>query len=124
MSTPTENTVPTPDDDKHEVVTDINEELVDTPAATAVNKEESEDEKSMLKKVSEIGEDAFTKLKGVLAEVDKEELKKSVNPENIKRSIASTLDGFNAKVQTLLATKGENRENDADSGRIKTEDKL
>lgn len=107
MSTPSEQSASQPGSVTPEVVTDINEKLDDAPASTSDSKDLSDNEKTLLQKVSEIGDDAISKLKGAFAEIDKEELRKSINKESIQRSVASTLDGFNDKIQSLLAPKGE-----------------
>lgn len=64
-------------------------------------------EKSLLEKVGEVGEETVKKLKEIFSEVDREELRKSVNRDQIQRSIASTLNSLNAKAQAFLAPKDE-----------------
>jgi hypothetical protein len=70
----------------------------------------SDNEKSLLHKIAEVGEDTVKRLKEVFSEVDRDELRKSVNREQIQRSIASTLDTLNAKAQSFLAPKGDDTE--------------
>lgn len=65
------------------------------------------DEKSVLRKIAEVGEDATKRLREIFAEVDRDEVKKNLNRDNIQRSLASTLDKFNTRAQIFLAHKGE-----------------
>jgi hypothetical protein len=124
MSTPSEQSASQPGSSTPEVVTDINEKLDESPTNPSDNKDLSDNEKTLLQKVSEIGEDAISKLKGAFAEIDKEELRKSINKDSIQRSVASTLDGFNDKIQSLLAPKNESDTEPAATPAPATEDKL
>jgi len=71
------------------------------------NKPMSDSEQSLLHKVAEVGEDTVKRLKEIFSEVDREELRRSVNREHIQRTIATTLDALNTKAQSFLAPKGE-----------------
>lgn len=77
----------------------------------------SDHEKSLLAKVGEVAEDTVKRLKEIFTEVDREELRKSVNREQIQRSVASTLDTLNAKAQAFLTPKSE----DVDSSEPKSD---
>lgn len=67
----------------------------------------SKREESLLHKITEVGEDAAKKLKEIFSDIDREEVKRSINRDNIQRSVASAFDSLNSKVQELLAPKGE-----------------
>lgn len=123
MSVPSEKSTTKPVSETPEVVSDINEKLNEAPAGTSEDKDLSDNEKTLLQKVAEIGEDAVAKLKSVFADVDKEELRKSINKDTIQRSVASTLDGFNTKVQTLLAPKDEHAPDESPTAPPATEAK-
>lgn len=66
-------------------------------------------EESLLHKLSEVGNDTVKRLKEVLSEIDRDEVKKNINRDRIQHSVASAFDSLNTKVQELLAPKGENR---------------
>jgi hypothetical protein len=97
----------------------------DAPTAEASTDSMSENEKSLLAKIGEVGEETVKRLKEIFSEVDREELRKSVNRDQIQRSIASTLDTLNAKAQAFLAPKNEDgSESDAKSDPLHSETTL
>lgn len=78
------------------------------PAPSAEDKHSgpmTDHENSLLHKLAEVGDDTVKRLKEIFSEVDREELRKSLNRENVQRTIASTLDTFNKKAQALLVPK-------------------
>lgn len=77
------------------------------PPSSTTEEPMSENEQSLLHKIAEVGEDTVKRLKEIFSEVDREELRKSVNREKIQRTVASTLDALNAKAQAFLAPKTE-----------------
>lgn len=91
--------------------------VADAPTEEASDAPMTENEKSLLTKIGEVGEDTVKRLKDIFSEVDREELRKSVNRDQIQRSIASTLDALNTKAQSFLAPKAE----DLDASDVKSD---
>lgn len=96
----------------------------DAPTAGTTDESMSDNEKSLLHKIAEVGEDTVKRLKEVFSEVDRDELRKSVNRDQIQRSIASTLDTLNAKAQSFLAPKNDDDASEAKSDPLHSETTL